>query len=347
MKMTYPKVSVIIICERWNDYLAEALPHHVRLDYPDYEVLAFLTEKPRKSFPGVRIIADPKTKNRPAEKRDLALKYAKGEIFAFIDEDAYPSRGWLKAAVKHFRDPRVAAVGGPGVNPPQAPLLERASGWVLASPLGGSLGNFGVSDRFIPQKMREVDDWPSMNLLVRAADFRRVGGFDSAYFPGEDTKLCLDLTQKLGKKIIYDPEVLVYHHKRKLFYKHLVQQGRCGCHRGNFARKLPETSRRWYYFIPSLFVGGLIAGPLLYLGLRYPCPWLAGVICRLYLQVLGLYIVLLFLNGLWVLAKRRHLVISLLTIPGVFLTHVWYGLQFIRGYFGKITEDTYGRVGEG
>ena len=109
---------------------------------------------------------------------------------------------------------------GPGVTPPNDSVFQKAGGWVSASFLGGGPA---ASHRFFPRKKREVDDYPSMNFVVRKSDFRAVDGFNSRFWPGEDTKLCLDLTKKLGKKIIYDPEVLVYHHRRSLFVPHLKQ----------------------------------------------------------------------------------------------------------------------------
>jgi glycosyltransferase involved in cell wall biosynthesis len=54
---------------------------------------------------------------KPSDKRDIALKHAKGQILAFLDDDAYPVKEWLKAALVNFSDPEVAAVGGPAVTP--------------------------------------------------------------------------------------------------------------------------------------------------------------------------------------------------------------------------------------
>jgi len=321
------KVSVIVVAEKFNLYLEECLRHLTEVNYPDLEILVFPTQSFECPHPKVKIIAAPKLGNRPAEKRDLALKHARGEILAFIDDDAYPSLGWLKRAVRHFKDERVAAVGGPGITPPGVSVREKAAGWVSASLLGGG----GTTYRFLPQKPREVDDYPSMNLLVRRSDFEKIGGFDSHYWPGEDTKLCLDLTKKLGKKIIYDPEVLVFHHRRPLFGPFLKQNGRYGLHRGYFAKVLPDTSRRLGYFIPSLFTLFFFLTPLL-IGLSYrflPSAWLW--LLRFYLIINTFYLILLLVTAGWVFNEERDEKVALLTIPGIFLTHLWYGLQFIRG----------------
>ena len=258
--MRTPKVSIIIPVKEINAYIREAVPKHLELDYPDFEILILPDHNSGESFSSqVRIIPTyPRT--GPADKRDIGAQEADGEILAFIDDDAYPRSDWLKNAVKYFDDEEVVAVCGPGVTPESDSVWQKASGWIQASRLGG--GN--CTYRFVPQRKRWVDDYPSMNFIVRKSDFEAVGGFDSHFWPGEDTKLCLDLTYKLGKKIIYDPEVLVYHHRRALFRPHLRQIGRYGLHRGHFARVLPRTSRRLSYFIPSLFTIFVLATPLFF-----------------------------------------------------------------------------------
>jgi len=340
----HPLISIIIICEDWNSFLEESLPYYEKLEYPNYEVFVFMTKGPSKSiiqkYPNIKFIASSETKNKPAEKRDLAIKYANGEFFAFIDDDAFPHKSWLENAMEIFQDEKVVGVGGPGVTPISSTLMENASGWVSASPLGG----FGSTYRFIPQERRNVDDFPSMNLIIRADDFKKIGGFDSSFYPGEDTKLCLDLTKKLHKKIIYDPMVLVYHHKRPLFKKHLIQNGRYGLHRGHFAKILPETSRRWFYFIPSIFAIGVIAGTLSTIISEYTkLPTSIKALTGLFQFFFGIYIFLLFVNSFWILSKSKNVQIAILSLPGVFLTHFYYGLRFIQGFLKPKMNDKYGR----
>jgi len=323
-------VSIIIPVERVNENLRECLARLAVLDYPNYEILVFSTEGTTEEFPGVRFVVDPQLAGRPAAKRDLALKYAKGEILAFIDDDVYPRSDWLKNAVGYFQDSEVGAVCGPGVTPESDSTLQKASGWVSASLLGGGPGAYY---RFRPGKKREVDDYPTMNLLVRRSDFAELGGFDSRFWPGEDTKFCLDLTRKLRKRIIYDPDILVYHHRRPLFVPHLKQNGRYGLHRGHFARILPETSCRLSYFIPSLFTLFFFLTPLLALLLRPHSHPLYFWLNTVYYLLNTIYFVLLLLTAVWVYAKERDWRVALLVIPGIFLTHIWYGLRFLQGFF--------------
>ena len=353
--MKKPFVSVVIPIEGINEYARQCFTCLGDLDYPNFEVLVFTTETVAEKFPRTRFLVNPELARRPAEKRDLALKYAKGEILAFIDDDAYPRKDWLRNAVEYFEDSAVAAVCGPGVTPSEDSRGQKVSGWIQASKLGG--GNYTY--RFLPQKKRLIDDYPSMNLIVRKSDFEKVGGFDSHFWPGEDTKLCHDFVYGLNKKIVYDPQVLVYHHRRGLWRPHLRQIGRYGLHRGHFARILPKTSCRLSYFVPTLFTLFIFMTPLLLLFLRNSNAAgggeLAGIVVGLpwyqlwrqllmqpYAALLSLatllitvYSFLLLYSAAWVYSKERSLRVAFLTIPGIFLTHVYYGLRFIQGFFSR------------
>ena len=194
-----PLVSIIIVDYKENNpYLLESLKHIGEQSYKNWQVVLVTDFKTTLKFKNLITKSYNKVVG-PATKRDDGAKIAKGEILCFLDDDAHPSKDWLKNIVKEFQNEQICAVGGPGVTPPGVNWKEEASGWGSASPVGSA----GFVYRFLPQNKRYVDDYPSMNLSVRKKDFFAVGGFDSSYWPGEDTKLCLDLVHKLNKKIVY------------------------------------------------------------------------------------------------------------------------------------------------
>ena len=305
-------ISIIIPVREINAYIRESIPHILELDYPDYEVLIFPDEASEEQFPRTRVI--PTGSVGPAQKRDLALKVAKGTLFAFLDDDAYPDKNWLKAAVRHFGDEEVAAVGGPAVTPENDSLLQKASGGVYSSFLGGGSYRY----RYLPMAKREVEDYPSCNFIVRKTVFEKLGGFDTTFWPGEDTKLCLQITHELKKKIIYDPEVLVYHHRRPLFIPHLKQVWSYALHRGYFVKKFSETSLKLSYFLPSLLFLSLVIG----VPLSFVNPFLRGA----FLSGLSLYLVL-------TLASSIHSEVRLIPLIslGILSTHLTYGVGFLKG----------------
>jgi len=339
----FPLVSVIVVdYKKNNPYLIECLEAIERQTYKNFEIILICDYRVDLNYPKLR----QKSYGHyvgPAEKRDTGAKMAKGEILAFIDDDAYPSKNWMASLVPHFQKAKIAGVGGPGVTPPSISWQEEASGWASASPVGAGPYTY----RFLPGKKQYVDDYPSMNLAVRKKDFMEAGGYDSNFWPGEDTKLCLDLTHKLNKKIIYEPKAVVYHHRRPILLSHLKQNGNYGLHRGFFARILPATSLRPIYFLPSLVLLGLV---FIVIASFVAEPKQSTLLQAIFLlRTIGLYsftayFSILFLNSLWVYiviarseaTRQSHstnaIFQSLFSIPVIFITHLWYGARFLQGF---------------
>lgn len=311
--------SIIIPLKKFNAFLEENIHAILSGSYKDFEIIVLPDSKEKKTFPKTIII--PTGSVGPAQKRDKGAEMAKGEILAFIDDDAYPSRDWLKNALTHFKNNDVAAVCGPGVTPPSDSLFEKVSGAFSSTLIGGGPYAF----RFIPQKARDVDDYPSMNFLIKKSDFEKIGGFDTNFWPGEDTKLCLDLTKVYKKKILYHPNVLVYHHRRAIFKKHLLQNGRYGLQRGYFARVLPKTSFRIAYFLPAFLLGGFLLLPFLFYGNK-------GIFAVDLLFII-MYFLLVLLSSVVYFVKEKDIKIAVLLIPTIVVTHLFYGIKFLQGFF--------------
>ena len=321
------KFSVIIPFRTYTGYVYQSLKHLSYQSYKNFEIILLpdKNENPdlKNKHQNNKIRTIP-INTGPAEKRDLGAKKAKGEILAFIDDDAYPHKDWLKNALKCFTSDEIAAVCGPGITPEGDNIYQQAGGWVNSLWFGsGGAGTY----RFVPQNKRLVDDYPSMNFIVRKKDFFKAGGFDTHFWPGEDTKLCLDLVYKLKKKILYHPDILVYHHRKPLFIPHLKQISRFALHRGHFARILPLTSFRLGYLIPTLFVLFLFFGFIISLSYKLFLP--------LYLSIICLYLSVLTANIVYVMLKTDSILVSVLTGLGIFMTHIIYGILFPLGFFKK------------
>ncbi len=284
-----PLVSIVIACPKESAMLAQCRAAIDKQAYRNFEVI---------------VLSDEVTGHvRPAEKRNQGIAQAKGEIVAFIDDDAYPNEHWLEDAVKYFGDETIGAVGGPAVTPPDDSYWAKLGGRVYENPLVS--GNYRYRYKAGGVR-RDVDDYPSCNLLVRTRLLRQMGGYRTDFWPGEDTLLCKDILAA-GYRIVYDPWTIVYHHRRPLFAPHLRQLGRYAFHRGYFVKRYPSNSLHVSYFIPSLFVAYLFISPLFW----YP---------------LALYGVLV---GMTTFALNP--LTWLLTAAGVFVTHVTYGVRFLQG----------------
>lgn len=330
MTHSSPKVSIIIPVKRINDYIHESMDYLLALDYPAFEILIFPDGKDKvHSWPKTRIIASGKV--GPAEKRDLAKKYAKGEILAFLDDDAYPQSDWLKKMVPLFRNGNVAGVGGPAITPVGDGILQKVSGAIFESYIGGAFAR----NRYLSiGKRREILDWPTVNFLVWRDTFAEVGGFNCAYWPGEDTKLCLDFLAA-GHKILYEPSGVVYHHRRSDLLKHFKQIGSYALHRGHFAKIYPKTSLKIGYFVPTLFDLYLILLLITNGSRKYEITNLPIIHDSYFIILFSVpllaYGLGLIIDAIIVSLRWKNILVGLITIPMIFLTHVWYGIRFVQG----------------
>jgi len=315
------KFSIIIPVKAINDYVQETVPYIQNLTVDTWEIIIIPNNpEPNQWQQDKRITILPSGRVGPAEKRDLGAKQATGEILVFLDDDSYPEPNLLEISTQYFQDQQVVALGGPAITPPQDGFWQKVSGAVFLSKLSG-----GVPERYIPiGEVREIEDWPSVNLVVRKQDFLSIGGFNSPYWPGEDTKLCLDLI-KTGKKILYIPQMKVWHHRRAGLLAHLKQVGAYGLHRGFFAKKYPETSRKLFYFAPSALLIFLIATVMVQL--LFQNQQELNLILTIGWIVYGLALIKAFLD----MNKYESIAVSAIAIIYTFLTHLFYGAKFIQG----------------
>lgn len=332
---TSPLVSIIIAFPAFSRYLEECLAGIESQTYHNIEVILLPDEPSGRKWPE-RIRESPTGRIRPAEKRNQGIAEARGSIVAFLDDDTIPSENWLRHAIPYFGDEDIAAVGGPASTAPSDPFLAQLGGKVYANPLVSGCYRY----RYEPGRVREVDDLPSCNLLVRSDILRTLNGFRTEYWPGEDTFLCMEIVHRLRRKILYDPQVHVYHHRRRLLGPHLRQIARYAIHRGYFARRFPATSRRFSYMLPSIFVAGLIAG----IPLSFLHPWLASA----YLGTLATYLVLTFASCFpwetFLMQFKLQPLVWLITWLGVILTHIVYGIRFLDGLISRSMPDTVQKI---
>ena len=141
---------------------------------------------------------------------EAGLHLATGELVAFIDDDVTVSHGWLPAILRHFSDPSVGVVGGRVVNP-GSPIHKLRGKPGRVTWFGKTWGNVAAMDG---EHVVEVDtvmegNWVWRRAVLCSLHIDPVLNFDDAAMYGLD--LCLQ-AKKLGYRVLYDPQALVYHH---------------------------------------------------------------------------------------------------------------------------------------
>lgn len=313
-----PKFTIIIPVKAINDYVRETVPYIQSLNHSQWELIILPNELEPNEWNDARIQVVASGKVGPAKKRDMGAEIAHGDLLVFLDDDSYPEKNLLNIAENYFANDNIVALGGPAITPSHDSFWQKVSGAVFLSKFSG-----GAPERYVPVgNVREIQDWPSVNLMVRKADFLKIGGFNSPYWPGEDTKLCLDLIKQTNKKILYIPELIVWHHRREGLFAHLKQIGGYGLHRGYFAKKHPETSRKITYFIPSGFLFFVIISLLF--------NFLPNILQMLITIGWVLYAVAIFAAFMDII-KYESIKVALVALGYTVCTHIYYGYRFIQG----------------
>ena len=154
--------------------------------------------------------------------RNVGLREARGEVVAFMDDDAQPDNDWLANIVREFKkDECIGAVGGP--------LLDHTG---MDYQCYFNLANryakarevfFDPSEAFSFPQAAEFPTLTGCNCSFRMSVLKELGGFDEqfAYFL-EETDLCLRVIDA-GYKIQFAADIIVHH---KYAPSHLRVEGR-------------------------------------------------------------------------------------------------------------------------
>ncbi len=229
----WPKVTVAVCTHNGGRTLRECLEHCSRLEYPNYELLVINDGSTDDSADiagqfRARLIS---TSNHGlSHARNVALKEATGQIIAYIDDDAYPDRHWLKYLATTFASDGddFAGVGGPNILPPDDGLTAQC---VARSPGGPT--HVLLTDV-------EAEHIPGCNMAFRRDRLLAIGGFDEQFrIAGDDVDVCWRL-QARGWKLGFSPAAVVWHHRRNTVKGYFKQQLNYGRAEAMLERKWPE-----------------------------------------------------------------------------------------------------------
>ena len=307
MSENLPSVTVLIAA-RPGQAEIKAVPASRALEYPP-DKLQIIVARGRQ----------------PSAQRNSGMKAARGELIYFLDDDSVPRSGNLKLALTHLQQGETQMVGGPNLCPEQAPTLEKVFALVLGSWLA-----FGPSrSRYVPVGRARATSEKELilcNLIARREALLQLGGFNEALYPNEENAL-MDELQKRGGKLIYDPQFVVARRPRpnlRSFAKMLRTYGRGRAEQF----RLHPTFGSAPNFVPPLFV--------LYLAAIGVAAVFSPRAARILVLPLGAY-------GLAVIAQIVALGIAapplrcLAAFPLIVLTHLLYGLGFLRGLFTRLS----------
>lgn len=207
--------SIIVRSYKRPKALLELLPRLLRQTHRDFELVILDQSSDPALTAAVAALGDPRIRLilRPplgaAGARNEAIRHARGEILAFIDDDDLPvDDRWLAQHVDNYRDPHVMGVVGRIVGHPTKIRRVRFPRLVRMLALTHTWFRDTREYAYGPLRKRGIDYLHGTNSSCRRELCERVGGWDESRFPyGEEQSFAFRFARRrgAGEHLVYDP----------------------------------------------------------------------------------------------------------------------------------------------
>lgn len=228
---SWPSISVVICTYNGAPAIEETLEHVGRLRYPQFEVLvvddgsADATPEIVEEYP-VRHV---RTENRGlSSARNRGWKEARGEIVAYLDDDAFPDSDWLTYLAAAFRESDHAGIGGPNLPPEDL------------GPIATAIGRAPGNPKAVLTSEQEAEHIPGCNMAFYREVLERLGGFDERFrIAGDDVDFCWRVLEA-GETLGYHSGAMVWHYPRSTISGFWNQQRNYGRAEAMLEEKWPS-----------------------------------------------------------------------------------------------------------
>lgn len=249
--MTNPKISAIICTHNRDNYLGAAIDSLLMQDFDEFEVVVVdngssdrthQVVKDRLCDPHLKYVFEPVLGLSVA--RNTGARASKGEIIAYLDDDAVASASWLSILYQAYQDNEKLAIAGGKVTL-LWPEGVTTPPW-LSSGLSSNLGAYDLGDTLVYINRPGLTP-RGLNYSIRRSFLAQIGGFDpnlgrvGKNLLSNEELHTTELALKLGWQVAYLPDALVAHNvaperlNRQWFLRRGWWQGISECYREQLA----------------------------------------------------------------------------------------------------------------
>lgn len=241
----WPLISVVVCSYNGAHTIRETFEAIRHLDYEHFELVVIDdgssdgTADIAREYAGsgalgrcreMRLISVPN--GGLSRARNLGMREARGEIVAYIDDDAWPDPHWLTFLAIAFLRSGHVGIGGPNLAPHDDGHIADC---VANSPGGPS--HVLYTDHL-------AEHLPGCNMAFRREAILAIDGFDPRFrIAGDDVDLCWRLIEQ-GGTLGFHAGAVVWHHRRGSIGEYLRQQRNYGRAEAMLEQKWPEKYNR-------------------------------------------------------------------------------------------------------
>lgn len=209
-KLKLPSATIVIPTYQ-RTHLALKLAKQIRLYHPDLQIIIVDQEnsvtKDEKEIDKYHVEYHQLAKANTSVAKNLGIVKAKGEIIIFFDDDVEITKDTINNHLKQYADNKIIGVAGRVINdsetiPKNTGVETGKTNWL------GTKFNY----QFWSTKKQTVDFVYGCNMSFRKFALDQIGGFDE-HFPKIFEEVDLSHRIKKHGDIIFEPNVLAYHHK--------------------------------------------------------------------------------------------------------------------------------------
>ena len=216
-------VSVIVCTCRSDDYenVLDVVASLLNQTYPEIEIIIVVdgNEGLRKKIAtiyntqdNIQVIASEESIGASGA-RNLGIRRARGDIIAFLDDDTVTEKRWIEDMINTYQKNDAIAVAGtvlPIWLTKKPDYLPEELYWLVGLTYEG----------FTKEGVTHVRNALGPNMSFKREVFEKVGSFNqdfgfarkgASYIQGEEPEFALRMQNTLGKGVIYNPNLIVYH----------------------------------------------------------------------------------------------------------------------------------------